>query len=179
MVRRTFRTWKPYFEEAYLWKTQRVSQAGSAEVISTHKSAEGTSMKWSFPFISKILCGCPWEGQCQNNARPAIISCRRSLLQCHLLDFGKENFKTPEFLVVRQFFLVFPTRGNDPPKNQRPFHRSVQGSSWAIGMEVVWAASRACQCLRFRNATWPADLGGLFVNHRSHKSIVGLDCCFF
>ena len=144
-----------------------------------HKSAEGTSMKWSFPFISKILCGCPWEGQCQNNARPAIISCRRSLLQCHLLDFGKENFKTPEFLVVRQFFFGFPYQGQWPPKKPATFpsirprfllgHWNGGGMGCQPGMSVP----------AVRNATWPADLGGLFVNHRSHKSIVGLDCCFF
>ena len=126
-------------------------------MISTPRMCIRNLYEMIIQFISRMLCGCPWEGQCQNNARPAIISCRRSLLQCHLLDFGKENFKTPEFLVVRQvFFLVFPARGNDHPKNQRPFHRCVQGSSWAIGMEVVWAASWACQCLRF--ATLPGRL---------------------
>jgi hypothetical protein len=35
-----FQDMKPYFEEAYLWKTQRVSQAGSAEVISTHTKVQ-------------------------------------------------------------------------------------------------------------------------------------------
>ena len=172
---------KPYFEEAYLWRTvsQRIGR-GDFHPQHVHKELVWNDLFHSFPKYFVVVLG---KGSAKImpglrlfRADAACYSATCSILAKKTL----RHFKTPEFLVVRQFFLfVFPTRGSGTPQKTSDRKPSVQGSYWAIGMEVVWAASRACQCLRF--ATLPGRFGRpcCCKSQVKNKSIVGLDCCFF